>query len=946
MNLLRFGLLFIFLVNVYEGGAQMSVDVIPQEAYDNYANTYNYTFWDDSFLESINSTRKFTIQTSSYHMSINYDSLKIQSLNINSNNLSKDEAFTTSRAFLFLAEFGGDMDYNILQNGAQLYKKDLSNPTDFGDKDSQLGEFGVWQNRRFVSSNLTNNAPVDKYFTGLDFANWHDRLKLTFHVRPTVNINDGQLEFSIEIPYVYNNLYNNGTIYGFANAQNKGFAVKAGFDVDTLMVNGNLITVRTIEQDMLSGQDYETSLVLYAINDNLSGSYTTSSEEESEISILANQTAPFSAPDPTINYDASEGIHFLDIPRYGMGYTNCALIDQLQNIELELNNNSNIEKTVRLCFRQIPNVNVVGFNSILRNDNGDPSGLPIQVSKNWHTSTPQYYSGSWIREYTEIKIPPNTIINIDYTRTGAKWGETYTASSHQLSVAGAGIPKGGWLEAALGSFGETITHSPDYKFGNSNGCDLRPFLVTNQNYGGTSSQCNWTGNVGGVNMWIYDNDVGERIFQKEVKTRFKRYSPNLTETSVSAYSSDNKLKLDYTFYLNRSDDFVRVYYKVKIKALTNTPFNRLDIFQLGGDYYNFYAARDVQYGNSSGVLGQFVPINNGSNDYTTTHLALTGSRPWIWAGDGIFTFGQGGINIDTNNGLIISNYSAQINGVSSNTPYFRERSSSLGFSGGTGLNPTSYCLVTPPGTTQLLSGDSIEVMLEIAVLPKTMGDYYGPNINFNTALSTYGNSVELFLREVQGNNPQLTSTTNAINPSYPYSIEANNSTAQLQLFGGKGYVPLVFNGVNDIENPVLWKAIDNCWEEMDQSVHGKDYWQTDFNYNLDDFDLIYNVNQDMPYDSLALIHYYLGDVPPNNIMGCPCTSTVEYNVFLGITDRWTDPINWSLGIVPTNCHHVTIPNGLEAILYSNETGGCYAIDVHPEGKLEIKENGKFFVNIE
>ena len=110
----------------------------------------------------------------------------------------------------------------------------------------------------------------------------------------------------------------------------------------------------------------------------------------------------------------------------------------------------------------MPNVNVVGFNSLIRNNNGDPSGLPLQVSKNWHNGTEQLFSGSWIREYTEIVVPANTTVHFDYTKTGAKWGETYCVSSHQLSVVGAGIPRGGWLEAALGSFGESVTHSPDY----------------------------------------------------------------------------------------------------------------------------------------------------------------------------------------------------------------------------------------------------------------------------------------------------------------------------------------------------------------------------------------------------------------------------------------------------------------------------------------------------
>jgi hypothetical protein len=75
-------------------------------------------------------------------------------------------------------------------------------------------------------------------------------------------------------------------------------------------------------------------------------------------------------------------------------------------------------------------------------------------------------------------------------------GEAYTASSHQLSV-GAGVPRGGWLEASLGSFGESITHSPDYEYGNTNGADIRPFLVTNKNYGGLPLNA-----VGQVTRWF------------------------------------------------------------------------------------------------------------------------------------------------------------------------------------------------------------------------------------------------------------------------------------------------------------------------------------------------------------------------------------------------------------------------------------------------------------
>ncbi len=855
-----FTLLLSFLI-VSQVQSQTIYNEIPLTAFENYCNSYNYTFWDDNFKSTITGPRKFTIQTSSFSMNVNYDDLTIQSLNINQSNQQANDAFAASKASIFPVEYGGNIDFAVLQNGVMIHEK-RTNPTSFGPADSQMAEYGTWLNRRFVSTYFTNNPGFDFYYTGVEFTNWHNRLKMTLHVKPTVNVANGQLQFEVEIPAIYNNLLDDGTTYAFADGNDAGFAVQGGTSVDNFILSGNTITVTTASQELVANTSYEVSLVLYAATENLSTTYMNLVEEDDAVNVLANQTLPNQTQHPLISYEEDEGIHYLDIARYGMGYTNCGQVDVLQNIEVSLENTAAVDKRVRLCFRQIPNVNVVGFNSILRNNNLDPSGFPLQVSKNWHDNPKQLYSGFWIREYTEIAVPANSTVNLNYTRTGAKWGETYSASSHQLSVVGAGIPKGGWLEAALGSFGESITHSPDYLYGNSNICDFRPFMVTNEAYQGTSTECSWTGNVGGMDMWVYTNDNNERIFQKEVKTRFQRYSPNLTETSISAISADEKLKLDYSFYLNRSDDFIRVYYKIKIKALAQTPFNRFDIFQLGGDIYNLYQAQNVIYGDVNGVLGQFNPINDGSNDYTNTALAMPGEDPWIWAGNGTIVNGFGGINIETNNGIIVKDYNAVLGGLPSNVPYFRERSSSQGFAANWGQSATSYCLVPPPNITSFTPGDSIELVLESVVLPKLNGDYYGDNTNFANALATYGNSMNLFLREVQGNNVILSSSSNAVDNTYPYSVASINNTAMVTVTGGRSYVAIIFEGLTDVSDPVLWRSENDCWELVDQSTWGKDFWQADYQCDSGTFDLIYNVNQDIVGDGIATITYYLGDTPP------------------------------------------------------------------------------------
>nr|WKR37939.1 glycoside hydrolase [Wenyingzhuangia aestuarii] len=838
---------------------------VNQETFDNYTNTYNYTYlnnnWKSSVSESEN--RSFTNHTSSYSLNINYDELSINSLLVNDSSLSKKEGFSQLNSEIFPTNYQGDINYAILQNGAIIYDKS-NTPTGTDRKDSQMAEYGTWCNRRFVSVNFNGNPAMDTYYTGIDFSNWHNRFKITFHVKPTAEITNGQLQLSIDIPTEYNQYFSAGQLHAFA-INDKGFVVKGGTLAESVAINGNTITVTTTQQNLLTDASYEVSILFYAITDNIANAYTEAFEDEKEISITASQTAPSIQEISEITYSADEGIHYIDIPGYSMGYRNCTTTDVIQNINLTLENSFDEEKRVKLCInQQRADINTVGFNAMICNSNGDPSGLNLQVSKNWHNGNPLFYSGHWIKEYTEIMIPANTTMNLVYKKTGAKWGETYAASSHQLSIVGTTSPRGGWLEAALGSFGETITHSTDYELGDTTGADIRPFLVTNGAYGGTSTECGWTGNVGGIDMFVYSDDNNTRNYYDHVKTDFKAYSPNLTETSISSISEDEKLKFDYTFYLNRSDDFTRIYYKINVEALENAAFNRFDIFQLGGDRYNIHNTQSVAYGNDTGLVGQFNPTNDGSNDYTTSEIALTGDNPWVWAGDGLHYDGaKEGLNIDTNNGMIIRDYKATFAGTQNNTPYLMERSSSLGFSGNRGTNPTSYCLVTPPEVTSFTKGDKIELLVEVVVLPKQAIDYYGPNENFLNALTTFGNSHELLYRESLGNKITAESSTNTIHTSYPLTIETSNNTGLVTVTGGKGYIPIVFSGLSSVTNPVLWRYSDNCWEIVDQSLHGKDFWQANYNPETASFDLVYNINQDIANDEIAVIQYYLGSTPPD-----------------------------------------------------------------------------------
>ena len=848
--------LFIFLS--LQSFAQLS-----QETYDNLQNNYNYTFWNDNFKTSGVQDREFTIQTSGFGLKINYTDLTVTNMEPTTSSLTSEQAFSLSDNSLFPNVTSGDINYRILQNGNVLHAKPV-NPTNSGIKISQMAEYGSWQNRRFLDSlNYTNSADVYGSFSGIEFTNWHNRFKITFYVKPRTNILNGQLELEIEIPTIYSTMYSSGAIYGFANSQDQGFAIKGGTNsVNTLASPGVIKTTMT-QQDLLADSLYEVSLIIYPLKQNLSSNFLDVFDDGNDFLITSNQTLPNTTDNAVVNFDQNEGVYIIDIPKYTMGQYNCPTAELLQNIQFDIENTTNTNKRIRLCFRQVPAVNVTGFSSMLRGRNGDPLGIPLQISKNWHgSSSSALHAGSWIKEYVELIIPANSTEEFDYTRVGAKWGETYGAFSHQLSVVGAGVWRGGWLEAGLGSFGENITHSPDYEYGNSNGCDFRPFLVTNQNQGGTSQECRWTGNLGGLDFGHYTNASNQRIYQSQVKTRFKRYGPNLSETSIATISSDLKLKMDYTFHLNRSNDMTRVYYKLKLRALDSISFNRFDLFQLGGDIYNTLVAQSVVYGSEIGVSGMFAPTNSGSNDYTSGHQALNGNQPWIWI-DGECNYSPLGsnLNIDANAGVIIRSYSGVFNGITDNTPYLRERSSSIGFSSSTGLNPTSYCLVPPQGVTGFSPGDSIELLLEVCLIPKSANDYYGNDSLYAQTLSTYGNSWQPLFNEVVFNQPIAFSGSSSITQGYPIRIETINNEAMVQIEGGKNYVPIIFTHLDSIYDPSLWKRTNNCWELIDQSNWGKDFWQTDYDPVLEKFEITYNVNHDIG-DSLTLNTYYFGNNPP------------------------------------------------------------------------------------
>jgi hypothetical protein len=94
-----------------------------------------------------------------------------------------------------------------------------------------------------------------------------------------------------------------------------------------------------------------------------------------------------------------------------------------------------------------------------------------------------------------------------------------------------------------------------------------------------------------------------------------------------------------------------------------------------------------------------------------------------------------------------------------------------------------------------------------------------------------------------GDDLDITVTKGTLMHEYPSYIHAPKG-AEFVISGGLGHVPVTFGGLPDYRGYGLQKYVDEAWEEVDQSVHGRDFWQTDYEDGTGTWEITYTVRQD------------------------------------------------------------------------------------------------------
>ncbi|NQT17754.1 MAG: hypothetical protein HQ582_33670, partial [Planctomycetes bacterium] len=711
------------------------------------AEDYAYSWW----MHGLRDERKvLAVRTSRFAMAMDVPKLKLTHLSFPNEPVSEAEALVEENAALFgrpnaslvCTVHSGDSTYRAL--GAS-----------HDPSDCHLVESGKFFHRREIHG-LVWEPGAPELDGSLELAAWPDRLIFLLRLTPKRAINGGAIELEL----------------------GADLALRAAVDPLQATLASDPArkrwTARLVVDDWAAGQEQTLALMVL----------TGSEPEPGEVQVTARQIVPMPRP-LDVSYDRAFGWHQIRLRNDGntAGYSQSSN-DRIERVALAIENRSAHTRTVRLNFAKgLPGsggvFGVTGLSAILRDQDGYPLGVPVQISKNWHTRKLGRYLGPWYRGLTMLRVPGETAVELEYTSVNALWGGVPAASHAQLSLVGWGNNQL-WEQSAVGSWGESICYEPDQGQRGGAVLDTRPLMV----YGmGSEPQrkWGWTCNVGGADFLVYYDAAGKKQWNSRMRTRRRRACPVLTEVTYAGESHDGKIGLKYTVSLCRTDDVTRGTYHFRYDVRQPVTFSRLVFFQCGGDDYSYTGEKKFAWGNENGCVREWETAWGG-NRYKTEPVELTGRVPWVSMHEAVSR--AEGAEAWANRGVILRQWDARLDGRPAR-PWMAERGAKV-----RGRDTSLLDLVPPPHIEKLRPGDYVEAVVAHVVVPQFADDYYGPNENLRNALRRDQNTWKMIYREALGSDLEVEVATGELARRSPTLIRAQRDRAEFSITGGLGYVPV------------------------------------------------------------------------------------------------------------------------------------------------------------
>jgi hypothetical protein len=513
-------------------------------------------------------------------------------------------------------------------------------------------------------------------------------------------------------------------------------------------------------------------------------------------------------------------------------------INVMERVQFELENRTQSKQTVRLCFaKEGGSFGITGMSPVLRDAQGLPIGLPVQISKNWHVQP------AWFTGLTMLGIEPGVKESLEFDLAYARWGGVPAVSHAQLCLDGWGTNQQ-WDQMAIGSFGESICYDPDVNLNRGMIDDMRPLMVRGM---GTqpNKQWSWTHNVGGGDFLVVFKD-GKRQFLSRQKTLYEHYGPVLSDVTYAGEVPDGAIQSTIRTQSWRTDDYVRAVYTLRYDVVRPVAdIERLAFFQLGADRYNHNLYSTITVGNLDGAVESWEPEMGGWT-YSRQSEPLDSNHPWI-ALTGATKNPPPYIKEDdqgawANRGFIVRSWKAKLGGKRVRNPHYSV------FGTEDGNVPSAVVeLSLPPDMIALQPGDFVEAEVEMLILPQRAEDYYGPNDALRNVLTEHPDSWQPVHREAAQNNLTVTARTGHVEHSYPIVVRAgkNGRRAEFVVRGGVGYVPITIVGAANRGPFTLTESTEAGTRSIDQSTDvGNDWWQTLYRPESQSYDLTFTVPMD------------------------------------------------------------------------------------------------------
>ncbi len=520
------------------------------------------------------------------------------------------------------------------------------------------------------------------------------------------------------------------------------------------------------------------------------------------------------------------------------GYTDIRDYD-----EVDITVKSNSGNKVPFMMEIFGCANITGVCPILCDEAGRPTGIPVQISKNWHNSG----LGDYLRSYVllpGIKGVSKYKLKFVY----GFYGELPSASHAQLSLVGYG-GHGRWDQLAIGCWGETYCMDVDMSCTDVAVTDVRMLMSRN---GKNGEKWQWT-DAGWGGDWLgLNDDKKQKHLFNGLKTAYVAHGPCLTEVKYNgAYGVHREVGVDSTVRTLRTDDYARTFTTLDYTFTKKTNASGW-LFKMGRT--GGYITPKVAYGNLNGLIKeQVVPKGLRRGDAFVPRTTLSGPGPWWVAFPGSYhesdrDWGTG------YRAMVIRSYKAVIGGKEYNKPTIecpvywvnKDQRSSLDF-----------YLSAPEGVTEFNQGDRVSVELEWITLHRNADDYYGPNESYRQHLKDSPSSWQTTHREAKGNNLNVTVQGGALRHSYPVIIAADKPEVVVTIKGGVGCVPIRFENLPTAYGYGLYHMVDGKELRLDQSVHGNDFWQTDYDAKTNSYKITYN----LPLDGITQSTWKLKKVP-------------------------------------------------------------------------------------